>query len=62
LPPLGANEHLTGSPIDIVQGQGRDLVGSQAEPGQHHQNGVVAPPHCARSIATVEDLLNLRGG
>ena len=62
LPTLGANEHLAGSPVDIIQGEGRDLVGPQAELGQHHQDGVVPPPQRRRSIATIEDLLNLRGG
>jgi hypothetical protein len=28
---LGANEHLARSPVDIVQGERRDLVGPQAE-------------------------------
>src|SRR5260370_1165962 len=36
---LGANEHLAGSPVDIIQGEGRNLVGPQAEPGQHHEDG-----------------------
>ena len=62
LPALCANEHLAGSPIDIVQGQGRDLVGTQAELGEHHQDSVIPPPHGACPIATVEDLLHLRGG
>ena len=26
LPTLGANEHLAGSPVDIIQGEGRDLA------------------------------------
>ena len=45
LPALGADEHLAGSPVDIIQGEGGDLVGPQAEPGEQHQNGIVAPPH-----------------
>src|SRR5205807_9782788 len=62
LPTLGANEHLAGSPVDIIQGEGRDLVRPQAELGQHHEDGVVPPSQRRRSIATIEDLLNLRGG
>ena len=27
LPALGANEHLAGSPVDIIQGQGRNIAG-----------------------------------
>src|SRR6202044_40575 len=59
LPALGANEHLARSPVDIVQGERRDLVGPQAELGQHHQDGVVPPPHDSCSVAAIEDLLNL---
>jgi len=62
LPALGANAHLAGSPIDIIQCKGRDLVGAQAELGQHHKNGVVPPPDGACSIAAIEDILNLLGG
>src|SRR5450756_1311703 len=54
------HKHLTGSPVDIIQGKGGDLVGPQAELGQHHQNGVVTPPHRGCSVATIENLLNLR--
>ena len=31
---LGANEHLGRSPVDVIQGERRDLVGSHAELGQ----------------------------
>ena len=61
LPALGANEHLAGSPVDIIQGEGRDLVSPQAELRQHHEDGVVPPPQRRRSIATIEDLAHLRG-
>ncbi len=60
LPPLGANKNLAGSPIDVIQGEIGNLVGPQAKLGQHHHDGVVAPPHCGCSVATIEDLLNLR--
>lgn len=62
LPALGANEHLAGSPVDIIQGEGCDLAGPHAELGQHHEDGVVPSPHRGRSIATIEDLLNLHHG
>src|SRR5215472_12320709 len=62
LPTLGANEHLAGSPVDIIQSEGRNLASPQAQPCQHYQDCVVPPPQCRRSIAAVEDLLNLRGG
>jgi len=62
LPTLGANEDLAASPVDIIQGEGGDLVGPQPEPGQHHEDGVVPPPQCHRPIATIDHLLNLRGG
>src|SRR5712691_5795387 len=59
LPALGANEHLAGSPVDVIQGEGRDFAGPHAELRQHHENGVVPPPQSGRSVATVEDCLNL---
>jgi hypothetical protein len=59
LPPLGVNEHLAGSPVDIIQGEGRDFAGPHAELRQHHENGVVPPTQSGRSVATVEDRLNL---
>src|SRR6516164_6114462 len=62
LPAIGTNEHLAGSPVDIINHEGRDLGGPHAELGEHHEDGVVPSPHRGRSIATVEDLLNLRGG
>src|SRR5215472_1891246 len=62
LPALGANTHLAGSPIDVIQCQGCYLIGPQAELGQHHEDGVVPPPDGACSIATIEDLLHLFGG
>ena len=36
-PTLGANEHLAGSPVDVTYGEGRDLVGPQAELGLQKQ-------------------------
>jgi len=57
LPSLGANEHLAGPPVDIIQREGRDLARPHAELGQHHEDGVVSPPQRRRSIATIEDLL-----
>ena len=54
------NQDLAGSPVDIIQGEGRDLVSPQTELGQHHKDGIVPPAQGRRSIATIEDLLNLR--
>src|SRR5262245_6714792 len=61
LPALGANAHLAGSPIDIIQTEGCDLVGPQAEFGQHHENGVVPPSGSTCSIASIENILHLFG-
>src|SRR5208283_4455970 len=61
LPALGAEKHLAGAPVDIVEHQRCDLVGPEAELSQHHEDGVVPSPHGGRSVATDEDLLNLRG-
>src|SRR5262249_29941389 len=58
-PAFSANEHLAGSPVDIIQGEGRDFAGPHPELRQHHENGVVPPSHGSCSVATVEDLLNL---
>src|SRR5262245_41946817 len=61
LPALDVNEHLAGSPIDIIQCKCRDLAGPQAEPGQHYEYGVVPPPSGACAIATIENILHLFG-
>ena len=45
---LGANEHLAGSPVDVVQGEGRDLAGPHAELRQDHENGVVSSTQSGR--------------
>ena len=58
---LGANERLARSPVDVIQGEGRDLIRPQAELAQHHEDGIVPPPQRCRSITTIEDVLNLRG-
>jgi hypothetical protein len=62
LPTLSANENLAGTPVDIIQGERRDFVGPQAEPSQHHQDGIVPSPHGGCSVAAIEDFLNVRGG
>src|SRR5262249_26836737 len=53
LPPLGPNAHLAGSPVDIIQCKGCDLVGPHAELGEHHEDGVVPSADDACSIATI---------
>jgi hypothetical protein len=58
----GADEHIARPPIYIIQGERRDFAGPHTEPRQHHEDGVVPPPQGSRSIATVENGLNLRGG
>jgi hypothetical protein len=60
LPALGADEHLAGSPVDVIQGEACDFAGPHAELRQYHENSVVPPSQSGRSIATVEDRLNLR--
>jgi len=62
LPALAVNEQLAGTPVDIIEGERRDLVGPEAELGQQQQDGIVAPPHHCRSVAAVESLLHLSGG
>ena len=59
---FGTKEHLAGTPVDIIEGECRDLAGPQAELGEHHQNGVVPPSHRSCSVATIECLLHLGGG
>src|SRR5215813_10685657 len=61
LPALDADAHVTGSPVDIVQCEGRDLVSSQAELGEHHKDCVVPPPNGGCSITTIERFLHLLG-
>ena len=62
LPAFGANEHLAGAPVYVIQGKDRDLAGPHAQLRQHHENGIVPPPKSGRSVATVEDCLNLHRG
>ncbi|MCP3475744.1 hypothetical protein NLM33_36415 [Bradyrhizobium sp. CCGUVB1N3] len=37
---LGANEYLAGAPVDLVEGERCNIVGSQAELGQQQQSGL----------------------
>ncbi|WP_245508563.1 hypothetical protein [Bradyrhizobium zhanjiangense] len=59
--PMSGGIGIRGAPVDIVEGERRDLVGPQAELGQQQQNGVVAPSHHRLSVATVESLPHLSG-
>ncbi|MCP1909484.1 hypothetical protein J2R96_001964 [Bradyrhizobium elkanii] len=49
---VGANEYLAGAPVDIIEGERRDLVGPQAQLAP--ATTVIAPSHHHLSVATGE--------
>src|ERR1035437_6130402 len=61
LSPLAVDQHLPRSPIDVVEGQGGDLVCPQSEAREQDHDRVVSSSDRSSPIATVKDLLDLFG-
>jgi hypothetical protein len=51
---LVVHRDQAGMPVQVVQGQGRDLAGPQAEPGQEHDDGVIPPPGSRGTVAAAQ--------
>ena len=50
-PAFAANGQLPGAPIDIVEGQGGDFPGPEAEPSQQAQHGIIPLADRRRPVA-----------
>jgi hypothetical protein len=48
---LAAHDQLTVVPVDVIKGECYDLSGSKSEPGQQHQDRVVASAHSPTTVA-----------
>src|ERR1019366_8429048 len=53
-PALPPDADLAGPPVDVLQGQPRDLAGTQAQPDQHRQDRQVAAPIHGAGVAAGE--------
>jgi hypothetical protein len=51
--PLAPNDHLTVSPINVIQAQRGDLPRSQTQANQHHHDGVITTPERVKSRRVV---------
>src|SRR5690606_32209883 len=56
---LAFDQELARPPVDIVEGEGRDLLRSKTEPREHHQRGIVALADSRRAVAALQYLLDL---
>jgi len=59
--PFAANQHITGSPVEVVQLQPGQLPGAQPKPSQHGQDREVSDPDCSAAVTAAKELLQLAG-
>jgi hypothetical protein len=57
--PLTSNEQLAGSPVNVIELEGHNLSGTEAEAGQQEKDGVIAAAGGGLTIAGAEHLFNL---
>src|SRR5438874_9492952 len=53
------NEDLARAPIEIIERNGHDRAGAQTQLGEDHEDGIIPETHRRRSVAAIENLLNL---
>jgi len=59
VPTFAAEGDAAGLPVDVIEGQPYDLIGTEAQPGEQQQDGVI--PHAGGTvlIALGQHLANL---
>ena len=59
--PLTSNEQLAGSPVNVIELEGHNLSGTEAEAGQQEKDGVIAAAGGGLTIAGTKHTFNLIG-
>jgi hypothetical protein len=56
--PLTSNEQLAGSPVNVIELEGHNLSGTEAEAGQQEKDGVIAAAGGGLTVAGAKHQFN----